>query len=641
MAVPELGRRWSRRLGFLAVPSIVLLVGVQAGPSGWAFERTAKIDDTWRPGVAVGIKVRDGQATVRVPSLGVISEALVIVSSLSRAAGPFPVTIEAHDVAEPGIPDRAQEETPHPRPLAAFPPEAVRDATRSLPPSNRDFHMMVRDGDVTTSGNYLAVHGFLHAVGKHVQVYVAAEDQNEVGSELLNDLVKTFDEHILPVAARSFGLAHDIDHDGRFTVLLSSWLTRLGNGRHAVDGFVRVTDLDPLYSAPFGNRCDMMYLNTELRPGPHLRTIMAHEYMHAVVFSRKSHPGSGPACAPVEEEGWLDEALAHLAEDVHGFSRSNIDYRVKAFLCQPEHYQLVVEDYYAADLFRSRGHRGATYLFLRWCVSQYGPNLIPALVGSKLRGIANLEDATGCSFADLYRRWSVALCQTEHEHESAGPATAGQTHGDRPSGTKTHVDEWQPAGPRRVLLTSGGPVDHFRVAGTSSHFAVVRSSSAGNVEITVKGPSEALLQVTVIPGDADGAKLELSAKAHTAADGDLRLRARVRQIAGKPVRLTSLMWEPLVLAPGETHTPNLRSGALDAPGIASSFGSDALSAGDVLLSRSIRLDGVHGSDGPVVLRLTAVDEDGGRVSAWTEIQSRSPQIETALPGPWDDQTVRH
>ena len=150
--------------------------------SGWAFERTAKTDVTWRPGVAVGIKVRDGQATVRVPSLGAASEAMVIVSSLSRAAGPFPITIEAHDVAEPAFPDRVQAEMPRPRPLAAFPPEAVREASRSLPPANRDFHMMVRDGDVTSSGNYLAVHGVLRAVGKYVQVYVAAEDQQRGGN---------------------------------------------------------------------------------------------------------------------------------------------------------------------------------------------------------------------------------------------------------------------------------------------------------------------------------------------------------------------------------------------------------------------------------------------------------------------------
>jgi hypothetical protein len=470
------------------------------------------------------------------------------------------------------------------------------------------------------------VRGVLHAVGKHVQVYVAAEDQDQVGNELLNDLVTTFDEQILPVAARSFGLAHDIDRDGRFTVLLSSWLSRLGSGRHAVDGFVRVTDLDPLYSAPFGNRCDMMYLSTGLRPGPHLHTIMAHEYMHAVVFSRKSHPGCGPTGVPIEEEGWLDEALAHLAEDVHGFSRSNIDYRVQSFLCQPERYQLVVEDYYAADLFRSHGHRGATYLFLRWCVSQYGPNLIPALVGSKLRGIANLEDATGCSFADLYRRWSVWLCQSERE--TARPIAPGQTPVGRTNETKTHAEEWEVAGPRRASLTSGGPAGQFSVAGTSSHFVAVRSSSAGNVEINVKGPSEALLQVTVIPGSADSAKLVLSAQAHSAADGDLRLRARVRQLAGKPVRLTSLGWEPLVPA-AEPHSAGFRPGALDGPGIASSFGTDALSAGDVLVSRPIRLEGVHKSAGPVVIRVTAVDEDGRRVAAWAEMQNTSRACRTS------------
>ena len=237
---------------------------------------------------------------------------------------------------------------------------------------------------------------------------------------------------------------------------------------------------------------------------------MAHEYMHAVVFSRKSHPGSGPACVPVEEEGWLDEALAHLAEDVHGFSPLEHRLPRESLPVQPERYQLVVDDYYAADLFRSHGHRGATYLFLRWCVSQYGPNLIPALVGSKLRGIANLEEATGCSFADLYRRWSVAVCQADHKHESAAPAAPGQASGDRTNETRTHVEEWRLAGPRKSRLTSGGPAEKFRVAGTSSHFAVVRSSSAGNVEITVRGPTEALLQVTVIPGAGDSANLELS-----------------------------------------------------------------------------------------------------------------------------------
>ena len=57
----------------------------------------------------------------------------------------------------------------------------------------------------------------------------------------------------------------------------------------------------------------MMYLNVDLRPGPHLRTLLVHEYTHAVVFSEHlfgGYPSEGPAR---EEESWLNEGLAHLA----------------------------------------------------------------------------------------------------------------------------------------------------------------------------------------------------------------------------------------------------------------------------------------------------------------------------------------
>ena len=433
---------------------------------------------------------------------------------------------------------------------------------------------MVRDGDVAAASNYLAVRGMLRAVGKRVQVYVASEDLGQVDGELLKDLVMTFDDRILPVAARSTGLAVDVDGDGRFTILLSSWLNRLGNGRNAVDGFVRVTDLDPAFSAPFGNHCDMMYLSTRLKPGPYLRTILAHEYMHAVVFSGKSrHSTNGPI--GLEEEGWLDEALAHLAEDMHGFSRSNIDYRISAFLSQPECYQLVVEDYYAADLFRSHGNRGSTYLFLRWCVDQYGPGLIPALIESPLRGTANLEAATGSSFADLFRRWTVALYQGEAR---PGRRSASRWGDYRSVDVRTPMDDWELAGPRMTRLTAGGPETRWNAAGTSCHYVVVQASSPGAVEVKVTGPAEAEIQVTAIPLPAGMPRLRLHARSWTGSDGELRLRAEIREETGQPVRLTALAWEPLVPSV-DPHTPGFRRGQLDTLGIAANFGASLVSAG--------------------------------------------------------------
>ncbi len=276
--------------------------------------------------------------------------------------------------------------------LRTSPLPPVPETAVGLPPRERTFHLLVRDGDVASASNYEPVTGELKAVGYRVQVYVDREDLGSVGPELLRDLVTTFDDNVFPTAARTFGQARDVDGDGRFTVLLSSRLTRLAGGKHAVDGFVRGADLDTRCAPPFGNRCDMMYLSTALTPGPYLRTLLAHEYTHAVTFSAKVLNGTRPGR---EEEGWLDEALAHLAEDVHGFSRANLDYRVSAFLSRPERYRLVVEDYYAADLFRSHGNRGGTYLFLRWCADRFGPGLLPALIRAPERGTANVEAATG------------------------------------------------------------------------------------------------------------------------------------------------------------------------------------------------------------------------------------------------------
>ena len=149
-----------------------------------------------------------------------------------------------------------------------------------------------------------------------VQVYIDERDDAIVDEEVVRDVIATFDQHVFPHAYRTIGLARDVDGDGRFTVLLSSWLRRLGGGRHAVDGFVRA-DLDHRLPAPFSNHCDMMYLSSALQAGPHLRTVIAHEYTHAVTFTAKARAAASLAAISgrgnaSEEEGWLDEALAHL-----------------------------------------------------------------------------------------------------------------------------------------------------------------------------------------------------------------------------------------------------------------------------------------------------------------------------------------
>jgi hypothetical protein len=477
---------------------------------------------------------------------------------------------------------------------------------------------MVRDGDVVSPSNYLAVPARLRAVGQRVQVYVDERAAGALDPGTISDVVATFDDRVFPLAARTIGQARDVDGDGRFTVLFSGWLARLGGGRHAVDGFVRGADLDASLPAPFSNHCDMMYLSAGLAPGPHLRTVLAHEYTHAVTSTAKAAAGPGTA-SPVatEEEGWLDEALAHLVEDQHGFSRSNLDYRVSAFLSRPEQYRLVVEDYYAADLFRSHGNRGGTYLFLRWCADRFGPSLVPALIHSGRRGVPSLEAATGRTFADLYRSWSLAL------FTSGLDPSRPDRDGFRSLDLRGPFDAWDLAGPRTVPVVPDAPETTWDSSGTASRYLIVEPSPTGAVEVDVTAPPQADLQVTALPLPEDLAALSLSVRTVSGSDGVLSLRARVSERNGTPVRLSALSWEPLVPAP-DPHAHGFRRAGLRAAAVASSFGTATLPARGSLLSSPISSAGAFATpDRPLVVKAVGTDAHGRRVAAWAEVSGET------------------
>lgn len=561
------------------------------------------------------VPVVHGEAEFDLPASVAGSGHLLVVSALASEPGPFPVTVRAI-------------ESSGDRPLIGSPLERLPSDRLELPPERRApvarppsaphpikrFAVLVRDGDPASAGNYLQVEGHLRAVGGGIQIYVDRNDVPLVTSAVLNDLVATFDERILPDSAREVGLALDVDGDGRFTVLLSSWLSRMAGGKVRIDGFVRGSDFNRTLSSPFSNACDMMYLNANLPSGPHLRTVAAHEYSHAVTYSQRLVGAGQGRHWGQEEEGWLDEAIAHLAEDRFGFSRTNLDFRVSAYLSRPERYRLVVEDYFASDLFRSHGNRGGTYLFLRWCVDQFGPGLIPRLVRSDLRGVANLEAATGQTFEHLFRRWSLALFLSGFQADRPGVEdyrTLELRHAD---------DQWMLAGPRYAHLTPGGAPDQWDASGTTPHYCVIRGASDSATRVTVKAPREACLQVTLVPLPPSLACLDLAVRLSTDANGMPRARVEISERDGRAVRLSALGWEPLV--PGsDPRSPGFRHDGLDMLGIAAAFGTSALPAGGTLGSRWIPLRGVESANGPLVFKVVGTDDLGRRVAAWAEVTS--------------------
>jgi hypothetical protein len=594
---------------------LALLAAVCLAPAALAQEAP--------PGELLPLRVVAGTCDCVLPTPSPATKYYLVVGALARTAGPFTVHLHAEASAGPAAlplllpsPDaewRQQVEELHQRLARArqqhpdfpdYPPAAD-------PPRQRTFYLFTREHDFQDPAGYAAVRAELRATGRHCLVYVDSQQRDAVRPAVLDDIVRTFDEEVWPRARRDLGRAVDVDRDGRFAILLTGWLGKLCDGKVALGGFVRGSDFDRDLRAPFGNQCDLMYLNTDLEAGPHLRTLLAHEYTHAVVFSEHVHGGYLPEEPPRDEEGWLNEGLAHLAEAMHGYSWSNLDYRVSAFLGAPERYQLVVPDYYGSGLWRTPGNRGAAYLFLRWCAERHGPGLARELTRSSLSGEANLEAAMRERFADLFRQWTVALLNPlagrSPQRQQGRTAPLAGAAGSHPTlrgvlGTRLL------AGPRVRELSLAAGAQEVQLAGTSAAYFLLCSAAGQYARLTITAPAAAELQVSVVRLPETTGRLTLRVQP---AEGRGAVRAVVTAV-DNGVTLEEAAWERLATGPNAAEDTSFRPAEGTGSSVRCWFGPPSLRAGESRTSPPLALPaGV-----PVALKVLCTDRDGHRLAAW-------------------------
>jgi len=602
-------------------------------------------EDQSRSEELVAVPVEDGLATFDLPRIGEHDQCLILISSLSQQSGPFPVEITTQPVTDPRplapIDSRARASRPNrlserreqlqkarrdieqtsleklPSPLRGEglgvrgnPP----DTPSPSPPTERTFWLMVRGDDTSDAKNYQAVHGRLAAVGQHCAVYIDRDDEAERSPKsLVQEAVATFDRDVYPTAQRTLGRHRDVDGDGRFTILFTHWLGFLSGGTVSIGGFVRGSDFYPHLQPPLGNHCDMMYLNSNLDPGPHLRTLIAHEYTHAITFSEHVFGRYLPDSTRQEEESWLDEAIAHIAENQHGYSWSNLDYRISGFLNAPERYRLVVEDYYAANLWRGHGNRGSTYLFLRWCVDQFGEELLRDLVQTNLCGVTNVETATGQSFADLYRAWSAAIFVSQSGLETRREETV------RFLKLRSSLGGRLLAGPRYEYLDLGGGSTQFALVGTSTKYLIAHSLLGAGTRVRVVADPDAELQVSVRPLPKAMARLEMKATLGdpAAASGEvLPFRVQLTEHNGIAVTLEHVQWEAIAPGSNQEGQRGYVSRLLSAGDIESMSGSGTVPACGTLTLPNLPVES-HALNTPsLVLKASGRDATGHAVTAW-------------------------
>ncbi len=351
------------------------------------------------------------------------------------------------------------------------------------PPERKTFHLLTRDVDLDQTHSYAAIDAKLLRVGKWCQVYLDAREKVTPALELtLAEILRTFDDEIYPWTVKHLGRAHDIDRDGRFTIFLTASIAKIQGASPSLFGFVRSSDFLRELTPPFGNQCDMMYLRSDVVPGPHLRTLLIHEFVHAVVFSEHfQHPH---AKSLRDEESWLNEGLAHLAEDLMGYSWSNLDYRIRAYLAAPEKYRLVVGDYFIEKLWRNPGTRGAAYLFLKWCHGQRGDALLTELAQSNFVGIENLEIALQKRFPEAFRAWTVAQVETPFAPRPTSPTFRAPL-----------------AGPfAHPLELSGGSVE-LDIAPTAAGYFLLQADAPGTYRVSAQAYGDFQLTLVSLPAD--------------------------------------------------------------------------------------------------------------------------------------------
>lgn len=375
---------------------------------------------------------------------------------------------------------------------------------------------------------------------------VVADNENPSGGYTdaeYEEIATRFDTLTYPLDVEYFGEPTNVSGTGRITLFYTSAVNQLtpANAGFVVGGFFFARDLYPktarngLPACAGSNEREIMYLvvadpNGEVNGNRRTkedvtrlnRTTVAHELQHLINAGRRLLVTPG---AVLSEETWLDEGLAHTAEELLYFrsagftSRENLDRQAVA----PNPDEAAVFTAFAAQNFArfsnylqapslqspyapndSLSTRGAAWHLLRFVAGRQ-PGQEAAfyrkLVAGPSVGVANFTAALPSgTFTSWLREWSVSLFADDlvegldpiyqlpaWDFRSIMPVlrVGGGTLGVYPLATSTMSSN----SPRRTPLAGGG-TRYFRFSVPEAGEALLSVSSNGqsppdNVQIAI------------------------------------------------------------------------------------------------------------------------------------------------------------
>ena len=441
--------------------------------------------DSSGPAIAVDLPaVPEGSYELLLTSLGDSAETYPVHLSSECGAGSetsglteiVPLAWKSNPLNSPGVTQ-----------IAASSSESTQRPARDIengPATSRHFFLHATDSDLENPRGYVRVATRLLGEGRSARVYGDVQLREvDLSPGLVSEIIRRLDDEVIPRSRELIGEHVDVDGDGKLAVLVTPWLDRLQGGKTSVKGFVRSSDFRSGGKPPYSNRADLLYLNSTLRADDDLGALLAHEYTHAVCCSRRRGQ-AGNSLPFRDEEDWLNEAIAHVAEQRHGAGWSNLDERLASFLDAPENCPLVVRDYYRAGRWRDPGCRGATFLFLNWLCSRHGDGLLGELVTDPRTGTQKLTALTGHSFAELLRHWAIAL----HQGEAGDVSLLGRVGRCELTGLRRRF--WNDLDQPHTFGLQGTAVVCVRLEATCARRVVITPAAGACLQVTVVRPGE-------------------------------------------------------------------------------------------------------------------------------------------------------
>ncbi len=298
--------------------------------------------------------------------------------------------------------------------------QPVPSRSDALEPQAREFFVFSNfSGSTVNPDDFTLVTADLKYEGTHTLLYVDQSTHfsciNDSEAEALG--VK-FEQDIYPTNTSTFGSESDINHDGKVVILLTPIVNELtppgGASTGYIAGFFMPGDLLPIY-VPTG-ASNAMEIYYSMVPDPNgiygnvhdkepaldvIEGVIAHEFQHMIMFNYRILIFGNGYSGTYMAELWVDEGMAHIAEDVNNHDESNIR-RADLFLNDPGDVTLI---HGGDDL----DERGASFLFLRYLGDRFGEGIFRDIVQTKKTGTDNISYVTGVDFKELFSDWAATV----------------------------------------------------------------------------------------------------------------------------------------------------------------------------------------------------------------------------------------